>query len=67
VVLRETFFLLYCDVEPIKCCQGSKTNKSNCQFGKKSTYNWLVDHPSQDLVWPETTVSHCLKVWAIEL
>jgi hypothetical protein len=23
--------------------------QSNCQFWKKSTYNWLVDNPSQDL------------------
>ena len=26
-----------------------RTNKSNCQFWKKSTYDWLVDNPSQDL------------------
>jgi hypothetical protein len=25
-------FLLYCGVWPIKCRQGSETNKSNCQF-----------------------------------
>jgi hypothetical protein len=36
-------------VWPIKCPRGSKTNKSNCQFWKNSTYNWLVDNPSQDL------------------
>jgi hypothetical protein len=26
-----------------------KTNKSNCQFWKKSTYDWHVENPSQDL------------------
>jgi hypothetical protein len=40
---------LYCGLWPIKSNQGSKTNKSNCQFWKKSTYDWLVDNPSQDL------------------
>jgi hypothetical protein len=24
-------------------------NKSNCYFGKKPTYDWLADNPSQDL------------------
>ena len=35
--------------DTMKCRRGSKTNKSNCQFWKKSTYDWLVDNPSQDL------------------
>jgi hypothetical protein len=39
----------YCDVWPIKCRQESKTNKSNCQFRKKSTCDWLVDNSNQDL------------------
>ena len=34
----------YYGVWPIKCRQGSKTNKSNCQFWKKPTYNKLVDN-----------------------
>jgi hypothetical protein len=25
-----TINIIYCGVWPIKCCQGSKTNKSNC-------------------------------------
>jgi hypothetical protein len=36
-------------VWPIKCRQGSKTNKSSCEFWKKLTFDWLVDNPSQDL------------------
>jgi hypothetical protein len=32
----------YCGVWPInKCREGSKTNKSNCRFWKKSTFDWL--------------------------
>ena len=38
-----------CAVWPIKCRQGSKTNKSNCQFWKKLTFDWLVESPSQGL------------------
>jgi hypothetical protein len=41
--------LLWYGVWPIKCCQGSKTNKSNCRFWKKSIYDWLVENRSQDL------------------
>jgi hypothetical protein len=41
---------VYCGVWPIKCRQGSKTDKSNCQVLKKSTYDWLVGNPSQDLL-----------------
>jgi hypothetical protein len=37
-----------CGVWPIKCRQGSKRNKSNCQFWKKLTFDWLVGEP-QDL------------------
>jgi hypothetical protein len=40
----------YCDLWLIKCRQGSKMNKSNCRPWKKSTYDWLVDNPSQDLI-----------------
>jgi len=39
----------YCGVWPIKCRQESKTKKSNCQFWKNSTYDWLLNNPSQDL------------------
>jgi hypothetical protein len=39
----------YCGVWPIKCRRGSKTNKSNCQFGKKSIFDWFVNSPIQDL------------------
>ena len=40
----------------LKCLQGSKTNKSNCQVWKKLTCDWLEEDPSQDLFWPETSV-----------
>jgi hypothetical protein len=33
---------LYCGVWPIKCRPRAKTNKSNCRFWRKSTYDWLV-------------------------
>jgi hypothetical protein len=33
---------------PMKCRQRAKTNKSNCQFWKNSTYDWLGDNPSRD-------------------
>jgi len=39
----------YCGLWPIKYRQLSKTNKSNYQFWKNSTYDWLIDNLSQDL------------------
>jgi hypothetical protein len=39
----------YCGVWPIKCRQGSKTNKSNSQFWKKLKFDWLLENPSQYL------------------
>jgi hypothetical protein len=42
----------YCGVWPIKCRQGSKTNKLNCQFWMKSTYDWLC----REFIWPGTIV-----------
>jgi hypothetical protein len=48
----------YCNVWPIKCRQESKTNKSNCQFWKKSTCDWLVDNSKSGFIWRETTVHH---------
>jgi hypothetical protein len=39
----------YSGVWPIKCRQGSKTNKSDCQFWKKLTFDWIVNNPGQDL------------------
>jgi hypothetical protein len=42
-------FSQYCGVWPIKCRQGSKTNKSNYQFWKKLTFDWLVESPNRDL------------------
>jgi hypothetical protein len=41
--------VIYCGAWPIKRRQRSKTNKSNCQFWKKLTYDWLVEDLSQDL------------------
>jgi hypothetical protein len=38
-VCKGTLPLFYCGVWPIKCRQGVKTNKSNCQFWKKSTFD----------------------------
>jgi hypothetical protein len=40
---------LYCGIWPIKCHQGSKTNKSKFRVWKQLTFDWLVDNPSQDL------------------
>jgi hypothetical protein len=37
-----------------KCRQRSKTNKSNCQFSKNLTFDWLVDEVR--IYWLETTV-----------
>lgn len=31
----------YCGVWLVKCRQRSKTNKPNCKFCKKSTYDWI--------------------------
>jgi hypothetical protein len=33
----------YCGAWPIKCRQGSKTNKSKCRFWKKLIFDWRVD------------------------
>jgi len=33
-----------CPVWPIKCRQGSKTDKSNCQFWENPRYDCLLDH-----------------------
>jgi hypothetical protein len=39
--VEEVRFETYCGVWPIKCRQGSKTNKSNFRFWKKLTLDWL--------------------------
>jgi hypothetical protein len=39
----------YCGLRPIESNLESETNKSNCQFWKDSTYDWLVYNPSQDM------------------
>ena len=45
----------YCGVWPIRCCQGSKTNKSNCRFEKIDII--LACRQSQSgFIWPETIV-----------
>jgi hypothetical protein len=47
---------VYCSVWPIKCRQGSKTKKSNCEFWKKLTFDWLQRILVRMYVRPETIV-----------
>jgi hypothetical protein len=45
-----TIYGEYFGVWPIKCRQGSKTNKSNCSLWMKLTFDWVVDNPSHDFI-----------------
>jgi hypothetical protein len=58
--------VIYCGVWPIKYRQGSKTNKSNCRFWKKPTYDWLVEDLSQYL-FGQRQQSGYLRVWEWEI
>jgi hypothetical protein len=51
-----TLYMFYCGLWPIRCRRGSKTNKSNCQAWKKSTYYLLSRQSQLGFIWPETTV-----------
>ena len=51
----------YCGVWPIKCLQGLKRYKSNCQFSKKLTFDKIVDYPSQDLLGQKPQLSQKTK------
>jgi hypothetical protein len=51
IPVRLGFFsaLLQYGVWPNKCRQGSKTNKLNCEFWKKLTFDWLIVNLGRDL------------------